>query len=106
MRTRTTFVGVDAHIDPYDARPIFTIRCRKPAVTPRADRGVRPYRAFYVVADGSCNFAIAPCRVDVGIDPYGDFAGMYRFTNNSQCKVLTLAGVGGTLRLALGDDEC
>ena len=31
---------------------------------------------------------------------------MYRFTNNSQCKVLTLAGVGGTLRLALGDDEC
>ena len=34
------------------------------------------------------------------------FAGMYRFTNNSQCKVLTLRKVGGTLRLALRDDEC
>ena len=49
----------------------FTIRCGKFAVAQRADRVVRPYRTFYVFADGSCNFVIASCRVDVGIDPYG-----------------------------------
>ena len=52
----------------------FTICRGKPANAARADRGVRPYRTFYVVAEGVCNFAIAFCRVDVGIDPYGDFA--------------------------------
>ena len=49
-------------------------RCSKFVIAPRADRGVRPYRTFFVFADSSCNFAIASCRVDVGIDPYGDFA--------------------------------
>ena len=39
----------------------------------RADRGVRPYRTLCDFADGAYNFAIAHCRVDVGIDPYGDF---------------------------------
>ena len=34
------------------------------------------------------------------------FAEMYRFTNNSQCKVLTFPTDGGTLRLALRDSEC
>ena len=52
----------------------FTIRCGKFAIAPRADRVVRPYRTFCVFADGGCNFAIASCRVDVGIDPYRDFA--------------------------------
>ena len=36
----------------------------------RADRGVRPYRTLCEVADDLCNFVIAYCRVDVGIDPY------------------------------------
>ena len=61
-------------IDPHAARPFFTIRRGKFAVAPRADRGVRPYRTLCVVAENACNFAIAFCRVDVGIDPYGDFA--------------------------------
>ena len=52
---------------------VFTKHCGKPAITPRADRGVRPYRTFYSFTDGAYNFAIASCRVDVGIDPYGDF---------------------------------
>ena len=42
--------------------------------TQRADRVVRPYRTFCNFADGSCNFAIARRRVDVGIDPYRGFA--------------------------------
>ena len=42
--------------------------------TQRADRVVRPYRMFCNFADGSCNFAIARRRVDVGIDPYRGFA--------------------------------
>ncbi len=73
MRIRTTFVGVDAHIDPHNAHPFFTKRCGKFVVAQRADRGVRPYKTFFVFADGGCIFAIAYCRVDVGIDPYGDF---------------------------------
>ena len=48
--------------------------CGKSAIAPRADRGVRPYKTFLVFADGACNFAIVHCRVDGGIDPYGDFA--------------------------------
>ena len=52
----------------------FTMHCGKFTNAPRADRGVRPYRTFYGVADGGCNFAIAYCRVDVGIDPYGRIA--------------------------------
>ena len=35
----------------------------------RADRVVRPYRTLCGIADGFCNFAIARCRVDVGITP-------------------------------------
>ena len=38
----------------------------------RADRGVRPYRTLCDLADGVCGYAIARCRVDVGIDPYGN----------------------------------
>ena len=53
---------------------VLTIRCGKFAIAPRADRGVRPYRALCIFADGAYNFVIAPRRVDVGIDPYGDFA--------------------------------
>ena len=49
-------------------------RCGKPVIAHRADRVVRPYRTFYVFAENACNFAIAYRRVDVGIDPYGDFA--------------------------------
>ena len=52
---------------------VFTKHCGKPAITPRADRVVRPYRTFYDFAENACNFTIAYCRVDVGIDPYGDF---------------------------------
>ena len=37
----------------------------------RADRGVRPYRTLCVFADGACNFVIASCRGERGIDPYG-----------------------------------
>ena len=40
----------------------------------RADRGVRPYRTLCVFAENAYNFAIALCRVDVGIDPYGQVA--------------------------------
>ena len=53
---------------------VFTIRCGKPAIAQRADRVVRPYRTFFVFAENACNFVIACRRVDVGIDPYGDFA--------------------------------
>ncbi len=53
---------------------VFAIRSGKFAVAHRADRGVRPYRTFYVAADGFCNFVIAHRRVDVGIDPYGRIA--------------------------------
>ena len=53
---------------------VFTIRCGKFVIAHRADRGVRPYRALCVCVDGVYRFAIAFCRVDVGIDPYGDFA--------------------------------
>ena len=52
----------------------FTICCGKIGRAQRADRGVRPYRTLYVCADSASDFAIAHCRVDVGIDPYGDFA--------------------------------
>ena len=53
---------------------VFTKRCGKFVIAKRADRVVRPYRAFYGFADGVCNFVIAHCRVDVGIDPYGHHA--------------------------------
>ena len=53
---------------------VFTIRRGRVAVAPGADRVVRPYRALCGVADRTCNFAIAHCRGDVGIAPYGDFA--------------------------------
>ena len=52
----------------------FTMHCGKFTNAPRADRGVRPYNALYVVAEGSCDSAITFCRVDVGIDPYGRIA--------------------------------
>ena len=35
----------------------------------RVDRVVRPYKTLCGIADGFCNFAIARCRVDVGITP-------------------------------------
>ena len=35
----------------------------------RADRVVRPYKTLCGIADGFCNFAIARCRVAVGITP-------------------------------------
>ena len=47
------------------------IPCGKIVIASRADRGVRPYKTFLVFAGGACNFVIASCRVDVGIDPYG-----------------------------------
>ena len=50
---------------------VFTKRCGKFVIAPRADRGVRPYRTLCGFADNACKFSIAPCRVDVGIDPYG-----------------------------------
>ena len=49
---------------------VFTMRCGKPAIAPRADRVVRPYRTFYVFAENACNSAIASCRGERGIDPY------------------------------------
>ena len=49
------------------------IPCGKIVIASRADRGVRPYKTFLVFAGGACNFVIASCRVDVGIDPYGHF---------------------------------
>ena len=52
---------------------VFTKRCGKFVIAQRVDRGVRPYKTFYVFAENAYNFAIAHCRVDVGIDPYGDF---------------------------------
>ena len=52
-------------------KTVFMIRCGKFAIAPRADRGVRPYKALYGFAENACNFAIACRRVDVGIDPYG-----------------------------------
>ena len=59
---------------PARSTSVLTIRCGKFAIAPRADRVVRPYRALCIFADGAYNFVIAPRRVDVGIDPYGDFA--------------------------------
>ena len=53
---------------------VFMKRCGKTDRALRADRVVRPYRTFCVFADGFCNFAIAFCRGERGIDPYGDFA--------------------------------
>ena len=53
---------------------VFTIYCGKFVVAQRADRGVRPYRMVCVCADSFYKFAIAHCRVDVGIDPYGHHA--------------------------------
>ena len=52
---------------------VFTKRYGKPAAAQRADRGVRPYRTLCVFADGACNFAVAFCRGERGIDPYGHF---------------------------------
>ena len=58
------------------AERIFVIvkRCSKFANAQRADRVIRPYRTFFGFADGLCNFAIAFCRGERGIDPYRDFA--------------------------------
>ena len=53
---------------------VFMIRCGKFAIAPRADRGVRPYRTLCDFAENACSFVIARCRVDVGIDPYGQVA--------------------------------
>ena len=50
---------------------VFMKHSGKMAIAPRADRGVRPYRTFYGFADGACNFVIAFCRGERGIDPYG-----------------------------------
>ena len=69
-RIRTTFVGVDAHIDPHAAQSFLRNVAANLSLPKRADRVVRPYRTFYVFAENACNFAIAFCRVDVGIDPY------------------------------------
>ena len=74
MRNRTMFVGVDAHIDPHGARPFLRYVAANLPLPQWADSGVRPYRTFYVFAENACNFAIAFCRVDVGIDPYGRIA--------------------------------
>ena len=50
---------------------VFTIRCGKFAIAPRADRGVRPYKTLCGFAENARNFAIACCRGERGIDPYG-----------------------------------
>ena len=52
---------------------VFTIRRGVIGRAQRADRVVRPYRTFFGFADGLCNFAIAFCRRERGIDLYGDF---------------------------------
>ena len=58
-------------IDPHGARPFLRYVAANLPLPQWADRGVRPYRTFYVFAENACNFAIAFFRVDVGIDPYG-----------------------------------
>ena len=62
MPTSTRAVGIQILLKPYS----------KNGRAPRADRVVRPYRTLCVFADGVCNYIIAFCRVDVGIDPYED----------------------------------
>ncbi len=103
MRIRTMFVGVDAALSPHAAPAkshdlgklqmppnlrrggvsllrrvggcyVFMKRCGKPVIAQWADRGVRPYRTLYGVADRVCNFVIASRRGERGIDPYGIFA--------------------------------
>ena len=59
---------------PAQRMTVFTKRCGKFVVAHRADRGVRPYRTLCVVAENACNFAIAYCRGERGIDPYGQFS--------------------------------
>ena len=58
---------------PAGGTTVFTIRRNKFAIAQRADRDIRPYRALCGVAENARNFVVAPRRVDVGIDPYGDF---------------------------------
>ena len=58
---------------PAQRMTVFTKRCGKVVIVPRADRVVRPYRTFYVFAENACNFAIAHCRRERGIDPYKHF---------------------------------
>ena len=81
---------------------VFTTRCGKSVIAQRADRGVRPYRALCVVADGGCNFAVARRRVDVGIDPYGHIALSPFIVRLCDC---VLRGRGRTPPLRL-DWEC
>ena len=40
---------------------VFMIPCGAIVIASRADRGVRPYKTFFVFADGVCNFVIAFC---------------------------------------------
>ena len=59
---------------------VFTIRCGKFVIAQRADRVVRPYRTLCRVAENACKFAIASCRIDVGIDPYGLISSLFTIT--------------------------
>ena len=63
------FVGADASVRPignYDFAATFH---KNGGAFCRADRVVRPYR-ICVVTENACNFAIACCRGERGIDPY------------------------------------
>ena len=74
MRIRTTFVGVDAHIDPCSRHNRFYETLRQKRTYPTGGQGRSPLQNILQFRRTSRNFAIAHRRVDVGIDPYGDFA--------------------------------
>ena len=74
MQIRFMFVGVDAHIDPHGARPFLrNVAANLPLPIGRTGSSA-PTGCCAVLPMVRCNFAIAFCRVDVGIDPYGHFA--------------------------------
>ena len=73
--------------------PVFMKRCGKTDRAQRADRVVRPYRTLCVFAEGICNFVIAHCRVDVGIDPYGHFTLLPLIVRICWCTVRLTLGI-------------
>ena len=66
---RTSFVGVDAHIDPADCT-VFTVICGECATSRRADVGIGPYRVLREFT--------AAHRADRGVRPYGGYKGYGR----------------------------
>ena len=53
---------------------VFYDTLRQKRSCPTGGQGRPPLQDVLRLRRTSCNFAIAFCRVDVGIDPYGDFA--------------------------------